>query len=464
MCVRQNAAAWQRAAVRRGGANLSAFVSGTWLADQSRVGDGNVGQDSGAVSGTKADVIVVGAGIAGLYAARRLARSGARVTVLEGRSQPGGRILTERPSSSTSPVELGAEFVHGRSPELHQLIKEAGLDLELVEGEHYELNAGELRPAQVLGDVLEALSQPRVEDGGSALDLAKERHFGPEQTRWLSHFVEGFHAAPPSRVSARSIVRQAASTDSQARCRQGYGSLIDFLCAELVNAGASLGFGSRVENVALDEQGVVVRDQWREHHAGACIVALPLPMHQAPRELGGVELEPAPQALALASRRLESGLALRVTFRLGEPVEFQRALPHGSFVHVLDEDFPTWWSGSHGDEPQLVAWCGGPRCARLAGERRAAAAALESLGRITGKTLPELRALVRDVYVHDARRVPVRARVGDGRRVAHRRGTSAVARDGRLLRRGRGRHGVGGREERTRRGVDAARRRRRAGA
>jgi len=371
------------------------------LAQLNHVGDGNLGQGTGTANGTKPDLIVVGAGIAGLYAARRLARAGARVTVLEGRSQPGGRILTERPSQSASPVELGAEFVHGRSPELHQLIHEAGLELETVEGEHYELDAGEVRPAKVLGEVLEALGHPGADDAGTALDLAKERHFDPEQTRWLTHFVEGFHAAPPDRVSARSIVRQAASTESQSRCRQGYGALIDFLCAELVNAGASLGFGSRVESVVVEPHGVIVRDQWREHQAGACIVALPLPMHQAPRELGGVELDPAPEPVTIASRRLESGLALRVTLRLGEPAEFQRALPHGSFIHVLDEDFPTWWSGSDGNEPRLVAWCGGPRCARLAGERRASAAALEVLGRITGKTVPELRSLVREVHVHD---------------------------------------------------------------
>jgi glycine/D-amino acid oxidase-like deaminating enzyme len=374
---------------------------GMRIARPSHVGDGNLVQSTSATSATKPDLIVVGAGIAGLYAARRLARAGARVTVLEGRAQPGGRILTERPSQSATPVELGAEFVHGRSPELRQLIDAAGLELERVEGEHYELDAGEVRPAKVLAEVLDTLARPGAGVAGTALDLAKERHFGAERTRWLSHFVEGFHAAPPDRVSARSIVRQAASTEAQARCRQGYGALIDFLCAELVNAGASLGFGSRVQSVAVEPHGVVVRDQWSERRAGACIVALPLPMHQAPRELGGVELEPAPEAVTVASRRLESGLALRVTLRLGEPAEFQRALPHGSFMHVLDEDFPTWWSGADGHEPRLVAWCGGPRCARLAGERRASAAALEVLGRITRKTVPELRGLVREIHVHD---------------------------------------------------------------
>jgi phytoene dehydrogenase-like protein len=350
---------------------------------------------------TNWDVIVIGAGIAGLCAARRLARGGARVAVLEGRGRPGGRILTERPSPLLGPIELGAEFVHGRATELHQLIEEAGLDLEPVRGEHYEWGAGELRPAKALGEVLRELGRPRPDDGGSAARLVQTRGFGREQARWLSHFVEGFHAAPLDRVSARSIVQQAKASAEQARCRQGYGSLVDFLSAELVNAGASLAFGCNVKSVSATPRGVVVRDQWSEHAAAACVVALPLPMYQAPPELGGVELDPAPASVALAAERFESGLALRVTLRLGEAVEFQRLLPPGSFVHAPGEEFPTWWSASNPDEPKLVAWCGGPRCARVAGERRAASSAVATLGRLIGKTLPELRALVREVHVHD---------------------------------------------------------------
>lgn len=57
-------------------------------------------------------IIVVGAGPAGLTAARHLLRQGFHVTVLEGRSRIGGRVFTDR-SSLSVPVDLGASIITG---------------------------------------------------------------------------------------------------------------------------------------------------------------------------------------------------------------------------------------------------------------------------------------------------------------------------------------------------------------
>lgn len=61
----------------------------------------------------KPDVVVVGAGVAGLACAAQLSGSGVAVTVLEARSRIGGRILTLRTGEGEPPVELGAQVVHG---------------------------------------------------------------------------------------------------------------------------------------------------------------------------------------------------------------------------------------------------------------------------------------------------------------------------------------------------------------
>jgi monoamine oxidase len=60
------------------------------------------------------DVIVVGAGVAGLSAARDLRAAGLKVVILEGRTRTGGRIYTD-PSPASGPVELGAGWIHGSS-------------------------------------------------------------------------------------------------------------------------------------------------------------------------------------------------------------------------------------------------------------------------------------------------------------------------------------------------------------
>jgi monoamine oxidase len=62
-------------------------------------------------SAVDADVVVVGAGVSGLAAARALARGGQRVVVLEARDRIGGRTWTD--TALGVPVDLGASWIHG---------------------------------------------------------------------------------------------------------------------------------------------------------------------------------------------------------------------------------------------------------------------------------------------------------------------------------------------------------------
>lgn len=73
------------------------------------------------------DVIVIGAGIAGITAACELARAQRSVVVLEARERIGGRIWTVRDFCG-EPVECGAEFVHGREAATWPEIKKAKLE------------------------------------------------------------------------------------------------------------------------------------------------------------------------------------------------------------------------------------------------------------------------------------------------------------------------------------------------
>jgi monoamine oxidase len=72
---------------------------------------------------------VVGAGFAGLAAARRLSDAGVGVLVLEGRDRVGGRVLTDYRLVPGVPLELGAQMVHGRHAVTHQWVHRAGLSV-----------------------------------------------------------------------------------------------------------------------------------------------------------------------------------------------------------------------------------------------------------------------------------------------------------------------------------------------
>ncbi|KAK1609421.1 hypothetical protein QYE76_033094 [Lolium multiflorum] len=86
-----------------------------------------------APEGPAASVLVIGAGLAGLAAARQLLRFGLRVLVLEGRARPGGRVYTARLGDGQAAVELGGSVITGiHANPLGVLARQLGIPLHKV--------------------------------------------------------------------------------------------------------------------------------------------------------------------------------------------------------------------------------------------------------------------------------------------------------------------------------------------
>ncbi len=75
----------------------------------------------------EADVIIVGAGLAGLIAARDVMNAGLEPLILEANNRVGGRILTEEVMPGVL-VEIGAQWIGNGMPRMFALAEELGVD------------------------------------------------------------------------------------------------------------------------------------------------------------------------------------------------------------------------------------------------------------------------------------------------------------------------------------------------
>ncbi len=161
-----------------------------------------------------AEVAILGAGVAGLAAARLLAEAGKSVVVLEARDRVGGRILTVRSAHAALPIELGAEFVHGRPPDLLALLAEAGLETFEFNGAMYCRRERGVALCPGEDDAFSLLAQlPEDADVRFSAWLDTQRVDDTTRQQLLS-YVEGFNAADAAHIGTASLRIQQQAEDS----------------------------------------------------------------------------------------------------------------------------------------------------------------------------------------------------------------------------------------------------------
>jgi monoamine oxidase len=375
-------------------------------------------------------VVVIGAGAAGLAAARALHEAGIDVEVLEARDRIGGRVFTITPPHTTRPIELGAEFIHGQAPELQKLLDEASLASADVCGTRWTSSSRGLRRLtdfwERLDRAMRLLDQRGPAKAGHythqtdrSFDdaIRARRGRGRSADRTLAReYVEGFHAADTHRVSAHALAEGGSPGDDVrerrlARVIDGYDRVVAWLATPL---SSRIRLSSIVTGVRWKPRRVVIDVARRKPiTARAVIVAIPLGVLQAPPDQrGAIAFEPALRAKAHALAHLEMGAALRVVLRLNQRfwADEKFAAKHASegvermsFLHTSDRDFPTWWTTYPFTSPLIVGWCGGARAERLLDEPAAViiSRAVNALARQCGVTHRRMRAMVEETWMHD---------------------------------------------------------------
>jgi len=190
------------------------------------------------------DVLIIGAGVAGLEAARELSSHGVKVVILEARNRIGGRVYTRHDKSSPIPIELGAEFIHGRPQITWEILKAAKLRPVRVPDNQFVYENGKLQRSDDLWKEMDAIfARMRRERGRDvSFQTFLERHADDvkiQRARALAtQFVEGFNAAHADRISVNGLLKAEDSPDAsdvtQAfRVFAGYDVVPNWLRAQL---------------------------------------------------------------------------------------------------------------------------------------------------------------------------------------------------------------------------------------
>ncbi len=357
---------------------------------------------------TQTDVLIVGAGAAGLSAARELTARGKRVVILEARDRIGGRVLTHYPTPHTA-VELGAEFVHGRINASWPLLRESGLTVVDIPDRHLLMTGRVLQhPGDMWSEVEKVFQRMRhSEDRMTFAEFLKRHCAGPKLAkarRAAISYVEGFHAARIDRIGVAALMQAEATSeaddgDRSYRLVNGYAPFLQFLCDQLPPQRATLRLNTVVEKIAWSRGTAEIQTRFTSGkrlpvlRARRAIITLPLGVLQA----GGVRFDPElPATHRHAIDALAMGTVVRVVLRFKEAF-WQEPLmmkKHGldltriGFIHAPGDDFLAWWTAFPSCTPVITAWTAGPRGEKLARWKSAdlKTLALKSLARIFGTT------------------------------------------------------------------------------
>jgi monoamine oxidase len=374
-----------------------------------------------------AEVVIIGAGAAGLAAAGTLTEAGVSVAMIEARDRMGGRIWTHPDSTSEFAIELGAEFVHGRPPEIFDFVRAGALKVREGMGDMWYSRGGKLIRGEKVFSAYEKIfkhMEEHVREGkpdSSFADFIKDccPEVSDDGKEWATRYVEGFNAADASRISIRSLVEgevaeEQIDGDRAFRIEGGYIRLIEALRGRIDSSRCTIHLNHMVREVGWSRGRIVVEatsgngEDVQRFQARRAIITLPLSILQA-GAAGPVRFSPVLEMKQSALACLEMGTAFHITLRFREPFwadpsfkGVSGGLSRMSFIFSKSELFPTWWTPRPG-APVLTGWTAGGNARKLIGRtsEQVEEIAVAALAQILGVETKLIRDLQQASYFHD---------------------------------------------------------------
>lgn len=368
------------------------------------------------------DVIVIGGGVAGLSVAEQLHKAGLSFVILEARERAGGRINTIT-SNAGNRIEFGAELLHGKVPELMQVVEEANLEYYQAKDSHLTFLNGELQSAdqyfEDTGEILDSMLQRTNSTDQTfsefAGELVKEDHSLADSVKQAIGFVEDLNACYADRVSVEWLseaqrVSNETGGDDLFRLKKGYGALVDFFLSKLPSDLIKLNHRVKAIHWKKGEVRITARSGNKEHEISgkSAVITLPASVLQLaciPEAItdDSIRFDPPLSEKVEALKSIVLGLAYRLTLEFEYCFWEKGKFENMGFIHSRNLPFTTWWSQAPESLPILIAWAAGPKADALKGKTKDELVdlALVSLSQVMHCSVSELKHELVEVHFHD---------------------------------------------------------------
>jgi monoamine oxidase len=311
-------------------------------------------------------IAIIGAGLAGLNAARLLGERGLEVEVFEASERVGGRARTTVHDGVA--IELGPEFIHGEPEVMLELARQAKLPVETIQEVRFRRCADRIvsfdRPWGRLGKLLAAATE---QPDHSVKDFLDHARLTADERYLVENFVEGYYAAPLDDIGALGVASDLdANGDdpTQQRLRGGYITLVDWLAARLASHGVKVHLGAHVD--AIDWSHDRVQLDVTLHGVATSVLADRTIVTVSAGVLKRLPIRPALGEHTAALSKLVMGPVVKLVLCLREPVWDASARGKLAFIHTEHGPFPVFWARTTPAGQHLTAWAGGPRARALA--------------------------------------------------------------------------------------------------
>ncbi len=333
------------------------------------------------------DVVVIGAGAAGLAAANELKKSGKHVVVLEARDRIGGRVHTIR---DRGVVEAGAEFIHGEHAVTQAIAKDAGLATEFwayEDADSYRLfgKGGSIRPdSDALFKRFLVTDDELWKYDGPDISLAEYfRKYGKDSEAdfYKIREIAGIEAADPEKLSVKAIAHEGRLATNGAKdywLPSGYDQVFKHLAG-----GLTIKLRTKVVRVLWKEGSVsVMCANGATYNAPRLVMTVPIGvMKQCPPEF----LPRLPDIFERAVKDIGFGVASKVTLWMDGQIPSFTAL-------ATDGPVGFWWQRKFHNHTVVVGFASGAHASALSSmsEKDALLAGVDDLASGMGNAIKHL--------------------------------------------------------------------------